>query len=34
MIQVAIKPLVHQGGDAPIYLALTDKRLQRYKPLL
>ncbi|KAI5658800.1 hypothetical protein M9H77_27593 [Catharanthus roseus] len=34
LIQVAVKPLVHIGVDAPIYLALRDKRLKRYKPSL
>ncbi|KAI5652926.1 hypothetical protein M9H77_30113 [Catharanthus roseus] len=34
LIQVAVKPLVHIGVDAPVYLALRDKRLKRYKPSL
>ncbi|KAI5677859.1 hypothetical protein M9H77_08809 [Catharanthus roseus] len=34
LIQVAVKPLVHIGVDARIYLALRDKRLKRYKPSL
>lgn len=34
MVQVAVKPLVHLGVDAPIYLALRDKRLKRYKTSL
>ncbi|KAI5639963.1 hypothetical protein M9H77_00195 [Catharanthus roseus] len=34
LIQVAVKPLVHLGVDAPIYLALRDKRLKRYKSSL
>ncbi|KAI5683613.1 hypothetical protein M9H77_04841 [Catharanthus roseus] len=34
LIQVAVKPLVHIGVDAPAYLALRDKRLKRYKPSL
>lgn len=34
MIQVVVKPLVHQGVYAPIYLALRDKRLKRYKTSL
>ena len=31
LIQVAIKPLVHTGVDIPVYTALRDKRLKRYK---
>ncbi|KAI5675785.1 hypothetical protein M9H77_06735 [Catharanthus roseus] len=34
LIQVAVKLLVHIGVDAPVYLALRDKRLKRYKPSL
>ena len=34
LIQVAIKPLVCMGLDAPIYLALRDKRLKKYKSSL
>ena len=31
LIQVAVKPLAHTGIDIPIYMALRDKRLKRYK---
>ena len=31
LIQIAIKPLVHTGLDIPVYTALRDKRLKRYK---
>jgi len=31
LIQIAIKPLVHTGVDIPVYTALRDKRLKRYK---
>ena len=34
LVQVAIKPLVRKGINAPIYLALRDKRLRRYKSSL
>jgi len=31
LVQVAIKPLLKIGVNAPIYLALRDKRLHHYK---
>ena len=34
LVQVAIKPLVKGGVDAPIYMALRDKRLKKYKTFL
>lgn len=30
-IQVVVKPLVHIGVDASVYLALRDNKLKRYK---
>jgi len=34
LVQVAIKPLLKTGVNAPIYLALHDKRLRHYKSSL
>ena len=34
LVQVAVKPLIRTGVTAPIYLALRDKRLRRYKSSL
>ena len=34
LAQVAIKPLLKTGVNAPIYLALRDKRLRHYKSSL
>jgi len=34
LVQVAIKPLLKTGVNAPIYLALRDKRLRHYKSSL
>ena len=34
LVQVAVKPLVHIGVYASIYLALRDKRLKKYKSSL
>ena len=34
LVQVAIKPLLKRGINAPIYLALRDKRLKKYKSSL
>jgi len=34
LVQVALKPLLKTGVNAPIYLALRDKRLRHYKPSL
>jgi len=34
LVQVAVKPLLRTGVNAPIYLALRDKRLRRYKSSL
>ena len=34
LVQVAVKPLVHMGVDAPIFMALRDKRLKRRKSSL
>ena len=31
LVQVAIKPLLKKGISAPIYMALRDKRLKKYK---
>ena len=33
-VQVAVKPLLKTGVNAPIYLALCDKRLRHYKSSL
>ena len=34
LVQVAVKPLLRIGVNAPIYLALRDKRLRHYKSSL
>lgn len=34
VIQIAIKPLVREGVNSPIYLTLRDKKLKRYKSSL
>lgn len=34
LIQIAVKPLVREGVNSPIYLALHDKRYKRYKSSL
>ena len=34
LVQVAIKPLLRTGVNAPIYIALRDKRLRHYKSSL
>ena len=34
LVQVAVKPLLKTGVNAPIYLALRDKRLRHYKASL
>jgi len=34
LVQVAVKPLLRTGVNAPIYLALRDKRLRHYKASL
>jgi len=34
LVQVATKPLLKKGVNAPIYMALRDKRLQKYKSSL
>ena len=34
LVQVAIKPLLKKGINAPIYMALRDKRLRKYKSSL
>ena len=34
LVQVAVKPLLRTGINAPIYLALRDKRLRHYKSSL
>jgi len=34
LVQVAVKPLLRTGVNAPIYLALRDKRLRHYKSSL
>ena len=34
LVQVAIKPLLKKGINAPIYMALRDKRLKKYKSSL
>jgi len=34
LVQVAVKPLLRTGVNAPIYLALRDKRLHHYKSSL
>jgi len=34
LVQVAVKPLLKTGVNAPIYLALRDKRLRHYKSSL
>jgi len=34
LVQVAVKPLLRTGANAPIYLALRDKRLRHYKSSL
>ena len=34
LIQIAVKPLVHLEVDAPIFMALRDKRLKKYKTSL
>jgi len=34
LVQVAVKPLLKTGVNAPIYLALRDKRLHHYKSSL
>ena len=34
LVQVAIKPLLKKGINAPIYLALRDKRLRKYESSL
>ena len=31
LVQVVVKPLLRNGVNAPIYLALRDKRLRHYK---
>ena len=31
LVQVAIRPLLRTGVNAPIYIALRDKRLRHYK---
>jgi len=34
LVQVAIKPLLKKGVNAPIYMALRDKQLHKYKSSL
>lgn len=34
LLQIAVEPLVHEGVNFLIYLALCDKRLKRYKTSL
>ena len=34
LVQVAIKPLLKTGVNAPIYLVLRDKRFRHYKSSL
>jgi len=34
LVQVAIKPLLKEGINAPIYMALRDKRLRKHKSSL
>ena len=34
MVQLAIKPLLKKGVNAPTYMALRDKRLRKYKSSL
>ena len=34
LVQVAIKPLLKKGINAPIFMALRDKRLRKYKSSL
>ena len=34
LVQVAVKPFVRKGIDVPIYMALGDKTLKKYKSSL
>ena len=34
LVQVAVKPFIRKGIDVPIYMALGDKTLKKYKSSL
>jgi len=34
LVQVAVKPLLKKGVNTPIFMALRDKRLKKYKSSL